>query len=940
MLYSIIILPIVNIMEFIFTLLFNFTSNFTASIILLSLVINFALIPVFKWAEKIKNKEIAKKAVFEDEINKIKAVFKGKEGYFYTKEVYRRYKYHPISSIFTLLPLFIQIPIFISAFAFLSNYNFNNTFLQNPDALAFGFNLLPLMMTFINILSSIIYASKMKEGERLQLLTIAGVFFVLLYQSPASLLIYWITSNIFSLLKNSISFKIANHKASLFKAFCEGFCSIFLVLQKHQVFIIKFCIFLSFYFILQYFAFAGRKTIMETDGLKLSILVSLISFFILLPNLWRKQKILSILAIAFLAFLLYKLIFVFNFYDPKGVKNFRTLCFSSTLIALLMAFFKYKPKFTLEKVNRGLFYPSLIFFALTFLVFNPIIIFSKSQGYNSTIPQFLIFTLASSALFILLFSALFEAFKKFAFSKILTNVVIFFAISGIIHNFIFVKDYGVLNGYSIQDLFFIEKGIMLWLVDCIIFFVLCFYGVSYAKKNKDILNFIFIIFLVAGFGRSVYFALKYKPQEVKIQTQTEGELPHYNKKAMSYSKNGKNIVVFFIDALSGDEIFDIQKRNPEVLEKFDGFTNYVNTISISPQTHSSVSSLFGGHDFSVPSKFFQTEGGGNLIQKTDIAYEHFFANMKKEGADVTIADPQMTEKGCNLNNGNFNCVSSSDYNSFYLSQNEMNVLKLPSSIEVPLFFEMLSIFNSIQMIFHKKYSRIMDDIFDFPDISKISLFATLPQISSVEDSSETKVKYLYTLGVHLPNFLNSDCKIIGALQLAKNSMEENYYQSAKCSLIFISNFILWLKQNNIYDNTKIIIVSDHGVGFKSKYADEILEKQVKKLNQPKDFTYKRTIATLLVKDYKERGSLKADTRLMSNGDVPSIVCSGLSPSCPEFYKDPIKNNINRKFVYHYFVRERYVFDTLSRATTYKILAEIEVSGDLYKKENVRIKDFQ
>ena len=606
-----------------------------------------------------------------------------------------------------------------------------------------------------------------------------------------------------------------------------------------------------------------------------------------------------------------------------------------------MALAKYRPKILQDKARREIFYPSLLFSIFTFLVFNPIIIFAKSTGYQATMMEFFSFIIISSFAIALFFTILFELSKKSIFGKILLNIVLFISISGIINSFLFIKDYGMLNGYSIDPIFFIEKEMGLWLLDCIIFFILCFYGIAFLKKQKVILYSILAIFFVISFGKTLYALFQYKPQEFKIQTIINGDLPSYNNKAMSYSKNGKNIIVFFVDALSGDEMFEIEKRNPEIIAKFDGFTNYINTLAVTSQTHSSIPAMFGGHDFTPASPIFQNKEGGSIVDKTDKAYESFFKNMNKEKADVTLVDVEMSNKRCNLNDGKFNCVHSTDYNSFYLSKNEVKIFSLPKSLEVPLFFQMLSVFNSLQMIFQKKQSRIMNDIFGFPEIDKVSIFANLPEISSIEEGSETKVKYLYTWNVHLSNIMDSECKVASSLYLAKHSMEENYYQSTKCTFIFMARFIDWLKENKIYDNTKIIIVSDHGIGFKSKYADAEIERKVEKLNQAKDFTYRRTIATLMVKDYNERGDYKKDTRLMSNSDVPAIICSGLSPSCSEYYKDPIKNNINRKSVKHYSVREITSIGHLFNTTpTYKILAEIEVTGDLYKKENVKVKDFQ
>ena len=67
--------------------------------------------------------------------------------------------------------------------------------LASPDALiSFGnihVNVLPILMTLINVISSEIYAKGMKFKEKIQLYGMALIFLVLLYNSPSGLVLYW-----------------------------------------------------------------------------------------------------------------------------------------------------------------------------------------------------------------------------------------------------------------------------------------------------------------------------------------------------------------------------------------------------------------------------------------------------------------------------------------------------------------------------------------------------------------------------------------------------------------------------------------------------------------------------------------------------------------------------------------------------------------------------
>ena len=65
-------------------------------------------------------------------------------------------------------------------------------------------NVMPLLMTAINLISGFIYTKEFAFKDKLQLYVLAGVFLVILYQSPSGLVLYWTMNNLFSLCKNIV----------------------------------------------------------------------------------------------------------------------------------------------------------------------------------------------------------------------------------------------------------------------------------------------------------------------------------------------------------------------------------------------------------------------------------------------------------------------------------------------------------------------------------------------------------------------------------------------------------------------------------------------------------------------------------------------------------------------------------------------------------------
>ena len=218
-LYMIFIYPVYMFVEFIFFLANNITDDYIGfSIVLLSVAVNVICLPIYNVAEKWQEKERAIQKQLKPKIADIKAVFSGDERYMMLSAYYRQNHYHPVYAMRGMFALLIQIPFFIAAYKLLSGLPMMNNAsfwflkdLSNPDELlhfaGMHINILPIVMTLINIIASVIYSKGFGIKEKLQLYITAAVFLILLYNSPSGLVFYWTLNNVFSLFKN-IFYKI------------------------------------------------------------------------------------------------------------------------------------------------------------------------------------------------------------------------------------------------------------------------------------------------------------------------------------------------------------------------------------------------------------------------------------------------------------------------------------------------------------------------------------------------------------------------------------------------------------------------------------------------------------------------------------------------------------------------------------------------------------
>ncbi|MCB5235044.1 MAG: YidC/Oxa1 family membrane protein insertase [Candidatus Cloacimonetes bacterium] len=124
-----------------------------------------------------------------------------------TTALYRKYAYHPVLALRSAVPLLLQLPFLFAAYHALSNLGAlqGESFavfqdLSKPDALLYGINLLPILMSLVNIVTAVITPS-FSLKDKLQAVVIAGLFFVLLYNAAAALLIFWTMNNVIYLAK-------------------------------------------------------------------------------------------------------------------------------------------------------------------------------------------------------------------------------------------------------------------------------------------------------------------------------------------------------------------------------------------------------------------------------------------------------------------------------------------------------------------------------------------------------------------------------------------------------------------------------------------------------------------------------------------------------------------------------------------------------------------
>ena len=194
------------ILEF-YGLLFSSTG---LSILFLSFTISMILLPLQTSAGRLEQRIAAKIESIDRELQGVRGKLKGEALFLATEEVYKRHHYHPIQSVGIGASILVMLPVLVSAiFMFSGNTNLSEKSflfigdLSKPDGLLGDVNVLPLLMSAITLADARLRFRTDKKSQR-RFLVVSVVLLAIVYNMASGLVLYWIGSNIASMIINRV----------------------------------------------------------------------------------------------------------------------------------------------------------------------------------------------------------------------------------------------------------------------------------------------------------------------------------------------------------------------------------------------------------------------------------------------------------------------------------------------------------------------------------------------------------------------------------------------------------------------------------------------------------------------------------------------------------------------------------------------------------------
>lgn len=853
-LYLLIIYPLYQIIEFFYTLCDGIVKNSGLAVIGVSLAVSFLCLPLYVIAEKWQELERQTEKKLKPSVDRIKAVFKGDEQYMILSTYYRQHNYHPAMALRSSLSLLIQIPFFIAAYKFLSqleslkgySFLFIND-MGSPDSLFkignFQVNILPIAMTIINVVAGIIYSKGHPVKEKIQIYIMALFFLVFLYNSPSGLVFYWTMNNVFSLLKN-IFYKFKKPLRALYFCLCGG------------------VLFIDIYLIFFHGGFLYRR-------LTLVGVLCLVPFFPLIIKL--------------INYILNKPLLNFTTNDKE-----RNFVFLSSCLGL--------------SILLGFAIPS-------FLISSSPMEFCFVDNYNSpfyfvrnTFFQSLGFCLVWPCCIYFLFNKKIKTILAFVFSAML--------FCGVINAFIFDGDYGTIstvltftNAGSLTPS--VQFAIVSLTVVCI--FILLIFFLCKINKPK-IISSTSIILILSLTAVSIWNSAKISKGYQNAISLNESK----NKSATDLtpvfhlSKTEKNVILIMQDRAISGFIPYIFEEKPELYNQYKGFIYYPNTASYGGMTLIGAPAVFGGYEYSPVE--INKRKSETLVSKHNEALKMLPRLFDENGYSVTVTD---------LSWANYSWISDLRIFDDLPSIKQQPVLRYYNDVWQRNHPEVTSITKqSIQLkrnLIWFSFFKIMppalrETIYDeghwwtaktgneyITDF--LNSYSYLYYMNELTDFTSEKPTFtiLVNEATHEPVMTGYPNYDLTTKKVGPNLLDDDAHYNCNSSTIYKwGDFFDYLRKENVFDNTRIIIVADHGGSTKLSDIKAEQDNSLKTL----PFTIDSFNPLLMVKDFNSNEVFKTDDSFMVNADTPLLLTKGLiqNPKNPYTGKE-LQKTVSKDKIY-------------------------------------------
>ena len=811
--------PLRLLFEIVFFYAYKFSKNAGMAIFILSLVVNFLLLPLYIQADKIEKEQKCKKNRMKKWSDHIRKTFKGNERIMMT-QTYNRINDYKVTDIFKeSISLILQVPFFIAAYSFLSGMELLQhaslgpiSDLGKPDGLlkfgSLNVNVLPIIMTLINISAGLIYTEKGQIKERIKLAIIAMAFLVLLYSSPSGLVFYWTLNNVFSLVKN-------------------------IVMRRKS--------------------YASDKT---------------------------PQKA-----------------------DTQSTINMRMVFLFGAVLAII----------------SGLWIPSDV------VAQNPeeLINLFISDPHNPSL--YLLSSFLCAVGMFLIWIPLFVYLLRNKVARVVPYIAAITSIAGVVNYILFNKRFGLLSDKLIYDnpMHYGTMEILINLLADIGVVIVCVLLVKYLNKLlAPVLTVVLVTALLLSLFNFWSIELSLKDFSYSYSNTAEDV-------SVPMTTKGKNVVVIMMDRMMGAYIPYIFNERPDVAKQFEGFIYYPNTLSFGQYTNFGAPAVFGGYDYTP--EMMNSRPDERLMDKHNEALRVLPTIFADNGWKVSVGDPTYSnyrwipDPSIYDNDERIRAFQMAgvfnEKSELFVEAGEKYEKRLNRNLFCYGFMKTLPCLLQPSFYTDGQYYQVdnyfgVDDQVGYIDGSMrehtqigiyeayYSQYLALSSLNDIVDINQDDQNcfFMFSNGVAHDMCLLQEPEYLPSITVNNTEFDEAHkdrfelngvtlhtdpdsppltygnYETNMAACIELGKWFDYLRKNGLYDNTRIIIVADHGNA--QQELDTLLIEDL-------GFSAQSVNPILMVKDFNSN-EFQTSYEFMTNADTPYLAVNGIisNPVNP-FTRNPI-----------------------------------------------------
>ena len=341
------------------------------------------------------------------------------------------------------------------------------------------------------------------------------------------------------------------------------------------------------------------------------------------------------------------------------------------------------------------------------------------------------------------------------------------------------------------------------------------------EKSATIVGSLFIAYLVITLALSCLTSKTAFVEKTQTTMTADGML--------EMSENN-NFVFFLLDAIDERAFEDVLENNPKYENSLEDFTLFTNTMCLYPHTTRSVPYILFGKEYNN-SIFYP------LYLKEAIRESPFIQRLTAEHFDqrVYFEYLYLTE------------IPNSVFQNFVDVRNFKNpelfckmIIKLTGLQYLPYDLKKFCVLTPDNIYFDTLKTSENENL-DYYSFDNLDLFNRIAN-NEIELTEKNCFRFLYAQGAHVPWSYSSDLKPVDS---------GTYSQAIESSLTLIDCYLNKLKEKNVYDNSVIIILSDHGWNTENK----------------EDIVYHKQNPILMIKGLNEKHMFEKNDAPISHEDL-------------------------------------------------------------------------